>query len=241
MKGNSQRRLFFCDYDNESVVEWDTENSQIVNVFTLDSSPKSIAIDNEGSQWIFCEDWSVRKKRQHGQQFIVEFDIQGLVKWIHGGNRVIVTKKPKVLFWTTSSITVYEKRTQGPAWINTRTVFDSFRSSFAGLKGIAVDSTDRIILCDSHNERVLVLTDELKDVIDLSTRFEFDEPQGVAVDEMDNIFVVEWTTKRIIVFDREGNHLNTLKHSLDYANYIEVMGDSVYVKYEDQLEVLKLK
>jgi len=253
MKCNQKQHLMICNMEDSSVVEWDPQTSRTINSVKLDSNPNSIAIDFEGNQWIVCSDGTVRKRQREDQEFVIQFTLDRSTKIY----RIRVTKKGKVIiqnnekvqieiweqsiatssdgwFWNTTTTT--QKK-----WKQTRCISSSFGSKFDYMGQFVVDSRDRIIVCNSNNNRVVVLTDELKDVIDLSTRFKFDDLQAVAVDEMDNIFVAEWKSKRVVVFDCEGNHLNTFNHSIE-CEYIEVMNDSIYVKYFlGDIQELKLK
>jgi len=256
MKRDQNQHLMICNWSDSSVVEWDPQTSRTINSVKLDSNPNSIAIDSEGNQWIVCEDYTVRKRQREDQEFVIQFTLDRSTKIY----RIAVTKKGKEViiqnnekdqieiweqtiattsdgwFWNTTTTT--QKK-----WKQTRCISSPFGSKFNIMGQIVVDSRDRIIVCDSNNNRVVVLTDELKDVIDISTRFKFDGPFGVAVDEMDNIFVAERKTKRVVVFDCEGNHLNTFNHSLDSVFYLAVVNDSIYVKdlYEALMQELKLK
>jgi len=251
MKCNRKGHLMICNDDDLSVVEWDPQTSQILDSVKLDSIVHSIALDNEDNQWIVCNDDTVRKRQREDQEFIVQFTLDRS-DMIY---RIAVTKQGKLVIRNCgeNQIEIWELVIRSPAekwfrnrkttkkWKQTRRVSSSFRSNFRDLEQIKVDSRDRIIICDRGNNRVVVLTDELKDVIDLSTRFKFDRPWGLAVDEMDNIFVAERNTQRLVVFDCEGNHLNTFHHSLDHVFYVEVMGDSIYVKNNVEMEELKIR
>jgi len=250
MKRNQKQHLVMCNWSGSSIVEWDPQTSQILNSIQLDSKPHSIAIDNEDNQWIVCSDRTVRKRQREGPQFVIQFtlDRSDTMQF-----RIGVTKKGKIVIGSSlyDSIYIWEQTTTSEGWFwntttnlkwtRTQRVTSSFDSNFDELQQIVVDSRDRIIVCDEDNNRVVVLTDELKDVIDLSAQFKFHRPCGVAVDERNNVFVAEWDTKRVVVFDEEGNHLNTFKHSLECVYYVEVIGDSIYVKNNNSIEELKIK
>jgi len=257
IRRNQNHHLVMCNMDDSSIVECDPQTTQILNSFQLDSKPYSITIDKEENQWIVCGDSTVRKRQRGDRMFVTQFTLYRsyfLRDYLH---RIAVTKKGKLVVGNLekNQIEIWEQATSTTTittpklWNTTTTIFTITQtwkqtlcvSNFDRLGEIKVDSRDRIIVCDSNNNRVVVLTDELKGVIDLSARFKFDRPYGVAVDEMDNIFVAEEYTKRVVVFDCEGNHLNTFKHSLRDVRCVEVMNDSIYVKDKHKkMEALKM-
>jgi len=177
--------------------------------------------------WIVCQDKTVRK--QQGSQFVVLFSLDSV-----DYPQYIATRRTNKLLinkYSQNRVEEYEERES--QWKLSQSFSSSFNRPFNYPTGVAVDSTDRLIICDYGNHRVVVKRGEDgEDLIDLSSRFTFEYPIAVAVDGMDNIFVAELRSKRVVVFDREGNHLNTFHHSLDDVYYIVVMENrSVYVSH----------
>lgn len=193
---------------------------------------RAVTSDMDQTTWILCADKTVRmsKKRQNGffTQFAVTHDF---------GRSIAVTKKRRVVLLT-DQIEIYE---QSPSskWSRNLALSSPINRKFSFSAGshLAVDSMDRTIVCDKDNHRVVVLSEDFKDEIDLSTRFQFDYPAAVALDEMDNIFVAESNSKRVVMFDQNGNYLKAFHHSLDYyASTLAVLDDSIYVSSGNQVQ-----
>lgn len=84
--------------------------------------------------------------------------------------------------------------------------------------GICVDSRGRVIVSDSLNHRVKILSPDLKNVIltiksDRTQHREsgkFSYPYGVACDKEDNIYVVDTNKKRLVQLNKDGRFLKEI-------------------------------
>ncbi|XP_066919906.1 uncharacterized protein [Clytia hemisphaerica] len=84
--------------------------------------------------------------------------------------------------------------------------------------GLCVDSKGRVIVSDSLNHRVKILSPDLKTVILTITndrkkykeagRFSF--PYGVACDKEDNIYIVDTNNKRLVQISKDGKFLKEI-------------------------------
>ncbi len=79
---------------------------------------------------------------------------------------------------------------------------------FQGPEGVACNSQDHLIVADSLNDRIKILTPDGKVVRVFgstgSGRTQFRRPSGVAVDETDRIFIVDTGNHRVQVYSKDG-------------------------------------
>jgi len=148
-----------------------------------------------------------------------------------------VSKKERIYFGCNrifSRIESYERTTTlgFSSWkTNSRSKEGSFYKVFSSIRSLTVDSRDRLIVCDSENAGVVVLTEDLEDDIDLSTHFQFNQPISVTVDELDHIFVLdrnqgEWVF-RVVVFDKGGTVLNVLETTIPWMYCSSILVNDV--------------
>ena len=78
-------------------------------------------------------------------------------------------------------------------------------------QGVAVDSTGRIIVADTYNNRIQVFDSSGTFLFNIGSygqnSGQFYYPEGVAVDGSGRIIVVDWGNYRIQVFNSSGNFL----------------------------------
>lgn len=74
------------------------------------------------------------------------------------------------------------------------------------VKGLAIDSDDRLLAVDEFNQRVNIFTLDGQFLYSF-TYSEFSDPQGIAVDEYNNIYVTDAKTNFIFKFDSTGKFI----------------------------------
>jgi len=215
---NKQNHLLLCAAYSKKILEYDPETNTTVHSIQLDAEARAITIDENSTMWIVS---NKMVKKQEGTQFVDLFQLDpGFVEiTTRRTNKIIISKSSQ------NCVEEYEERES--QWKLSRSFSSSFNRRFNNPTGVTVDSTDRLIICDPGNNRVVVKRGEDGgDLIELSSF----KPQAVAVDGMDNIFVAEYKSNEVVVFDREGNYVNRFRHSLKKVSNIVVMNNrSVYV------------
>jgi len=92
--------------------------------------------------------------------------------------------------------------------------------------GIAIDSTNRVIVSNSLSHNIKIFSSDLKRCLSTITNerrhiqqsmYKMSFPSGVAVGEDDSIYVTDGNNKRIIVFTPEGIRLKEI-HSKDFID-----------------------
>jgi len=76
---------------------------------------------------------------------------------------------------------------------------------------LCVDRLNRILVCDTENNRIQVFDHEGNHLFSFGSKGredgQFDKPCAVTVNHLNNIIVCDSSNRRIQVFDEEGNHL----------------------------------
>jgi len=226
------------------IVSYDPKTRRVLQSWHLDRRPFTITRDNSGGIWALCRDKTVKQKKWGQPEFVTQFEI------LHSpvGESIAVVNENKVILTNhaTKQIEVYE-RSSSTGWSMIHSISSAFNREFdfLFLSRVVVDSLGRVIICDQHNHRVVVLDENFRDQIEISSTqfFKLDRPAAVAIDEMDNIYVAEFQSKRVLVLDRDGNYLNAFDHTLPgMVSSIEVLDGRIYVWTDDDvLEELRLK
>lgn len=79
--------------------------------------------------------------------------------------------------------------------------------------GVAVNSTGRIFISDTANNRIQMFNASGNFLGKLSTPGLFNQPRGIAIDGSDNLYVVDRGNTRVLKFDSNLNLLTTIGYS----------------------------
>ena len=187
------------------------EEYEFVSKWTPNSSPRSIALDNEGSIYISGNQrvekytsngtflFSIENQKNNDDYNISSWEMHAVID--SSGNIYISSRDDHKIFKFDSGGTFITKwGSQGDG-----------EGQFNSPEGIALDSNGNVYICDSMNHRIVKFDSAGTFIAAFGTagseNGQFQSPVGIALDDSNNIYVTETWNSRVQVLTSDGTFI----------------------------------
>ncbi len=123
---------------------------------------------------------------------------------------------------------------------------------FLNPQDLCKDSEGNVYIADTGNNRIVVLTSDMKNVVNVITSFDnngqedtFNQPYGVCVSENEKIYIADSQNRRVVILEKDGTFVGTvqnpqseslddgyvftpLKVTVDYADRVYVIAQNMF-------------